>query len=222
MMIIIGTNGGLGRGLLEAFEAQSHPSFGRIVGLTRKDIDIADPVAVSQYWSKLDAESSPGEQIFVVNAAGRSINGYCDRLAQSDWDITVSDNLTSNFMLIKALAPVFKKRPGSSILLLSSVVPELGVPGTIAYSATKSGLRGMVRTASKELSRSKATINCLELGYFDRGMIEQVPSEHVAKLVDEIPLRRLGSIEDLAMTCEYALRCTYLTGAVIKLNGGLT
>ncbi len=122
---------------------------------------------------------------------------------------------------MKELARMAKNRPGSSIVILSSVVAEIGVPGTIAYAASKSGIKGLVRTAAKEFSRLDATVNAIELGYFDRGMIEQVPRENLEKILEEIPLKRLGTISELFQSCDYLLRCRYMTGSLLKLNGGL-
>jgi NAD(P)-dependent dehydrogenase (short-subunit alcohol dehydrogenase family) len=125
-------------------------------------------------------------------------------------------------VLVRALHPLVRERPASSIVLLSSVVSEIGVAGTAAYAASKAGLRGFVRSTARELARHDVRINSLELGYFDRGMITQLTPEALTQLESQIPLGRLGTIEDLFAACDFALRCRYLTGSTIKVNGGMT
>jgi NAD(P)-dependent dehydrogenase (short-subunit alcohol dehydrogenase family) len=224
MLYIVGAGGGLGSGLIEHLNQNKNAAaqFGGYKGLLRKDLDLTDQAASERYWQEADKHLKPGAPIFVINAAGRSINGYAHKLSLEEWERMLKDNLTSNFLLLRGLVPILKSRPGSSILIFSSVVAEIGVPGTIAYASSKSAIRGFVRTAARELARSNATINCLELGYFDRGMIDQVPKEHVNKLVTEVPVGRLGNVEDLFQGCQFALTCGYVTGTAIKLNGGLT
>ena len=223
MLIIVGSTGGLGSGLLSYFN--EHPeaaaAYGSVVGTSRRDFDLKDPGAVGAYFTELARQLGP-EPIHVVNAAGVSLDGYVHKQAFEDWRTTLEVNLGSAFTLVRALHPLVRERPSSSILLLSSVVSEIGVAGTAAYAASKAGLRGFVRSAARELARHDVRLNCLELGYFDRGMIKQVTPEFRAQLEREIPLRRLGTIEDLFSACDFALRCRYVTGTVIKLNGGLT
>ena len=223
MLFVLGATGGLGSALMQVLEqnGESKTVYGGVIGVTRHQVDFADLASVERFWDEQNRKLPPGEPIYMVNAAGRSLNGLSHKLSLEDWNRTIADNLTSNFLQTRTLAPIFKSRPGSSILVLSSIVATIGVPGTIAYAASKGGLNGLVRTASKELSRSGATINCLELGYFDHGMITQVPEDMVKKLVSEIPLGRLGNTDDFAKACQFALTCRYLTGAIIKLNGGL-
>jgi 3-oxoacyl-[acyl-carrier protein] reductase len=223
VLIIVGLTGGLGSGLLGYFDehAEASAPYGTVVGTSRQDFDLQDPASVETYFAGLAQQLGP-EPIHLVNAAGVSLNGYVHKQAHDDWQTTLEVNLSSAFVLVRALHPLVRERPGSSILLLSSVVSETGVAGTAAYAASKAGIRGFVRSASRELARHDVRINCLELGYFDRGMINQVTPEFLTQLESEIPLGRLGTVDDLFFACDFALRCRYLTGGVIKLNGGLT
>lgn len=224
MFIILGANGGLGAGLLE--QAQSCGSRhgwaqGDIWGATRNDVDMSRESSVKEFAEKINERANRNDIIQVINATGISINGVAHRAELSDFENTLRVNLTGNFLLVKYLQAVFKERPGSSLCMLSSVVGELGVPGTIAYASSKSGLRGLCRVASKEFAKYRATVNVIELGYFNVGMISQVSSEQKAKIIEGVPLARLGEVSELFEACRFALGCGYLTGAVIKLNGGL-
>jgi 3-oxoacyl-[acyl-carrier protein] reductase len=224
MLIIVGASGGLGNGLLtEAAESSTISRlFGRSRGTVRSELNLTDESSVASFASQISKELSPSEGLFIINASGVSINGMAPKQHLDDFKKTLDVNVTGNFLLIKHFQPTFKSHPGSAMVTLSSVVADLGVPGTISYSTSKSALRGFARTAARELARINARFNVLELGYFDRGMIKQVTEDYKKTLLSEIPLGRLGSIEALLEACTFCLKCDYLTGAVIKLNGGLT
>lgn len=224
MLIIVGSTGGLGSGLLRYFAEHRGVAapFGEVVGTARVDFDLEEPDSVTSYFETLHERLVGSEPIYLVNAAGISLSGYLHKQSLEEWRASLTVNLESAFVLVRALHPLLREHPGSAIVLLSSVVPEIGVAGTTAYSASKSGLRGFVRTAARELARLDARINCLELGYFDRGMITQVAPDYLETIKAQIPLGRLGTVDDLAQAVDFALSCKYLTGGVVKLNGGLT
>ncbi len=225
MLIILGATGGLGKGLLELAEVQTskdHWDFGEVIGTSRKDIDLTDEQSVARFVSGLQLKLKPKEVIKVVNATGISINGMMHKFSNDDFEKTLRTNVSGNFLFLKYLQPIIRDRPGSSMVILSSVVGETGVIGTIAYATSKSALRGLCRVSAKELARFDVTVNVIELGYFEAGMILQVPTNIQESLRGEIPLNRFGKISELFSTCKFALECGYLTGSTIKLNGGLT
>ena len=97
----------------------------------------------------------------------------------------------------------------------------IGVPGTSAYAASKAALWGLSKAVASENARYGITINSINLGYFDIGMIKDVPSEVLEQIVSSIPMARLGDPDDILKTVEYLLSSDYLTGSQIDLNGGL-
>jgi len=115
-----------------------------------------------------------------------------------------------------------RKRGFGRIILLSSVVPQIGVPGTSAYAASKAALWGLSKAVSKENARYGITINTINLGYFNVGMIRDVPSEVLDRIVSSIPMARLGHPDTILQTVEYLLSVDYMTGSQIDLNGGLS
>ena len=78
-----------------------------------------------------------------------------------------------------------------------------------------------MRSVAKEYARIDCRVNALELGYFDAGMIDQLSETARETMISSIPAGRLGSIEDLFQACDFALNCKFLTGATLKLNGGM-
>ena len=223
MLFLIGATGGLGNGLCELLE--SSPDTVQLYGglrlVTRGDMDLTSETSIRDYWSRTIGDLPGNEPVYVINAAGFSASGFAHKYRLEDWQKSIAINLTANFLIIRELCPAFKNRPGSSMVILSSVVADTGVPGTIAYSSSKSGLKGLIRTAAREIARHKATINAIELGYFDKGMIEQVAPAALEKLMTEIPLGRLGTVPELMQACNFLLRCPYMTGTLLRLNGGL-
>jgi NAD(P)-dependent dehydrogenase (short-subunit alcohol dehydrogenase family) len=224
MLLIIGASGGLGGGLVKrALQLSSQPvwDFGTVREVSRPELDVSSESSVSAFANSLLKEIPEGEALFIVNATGVSLNGMLHKQSLADFSRTLDVNVTGNFLLLKYFQPIFKLRPGSAMVVLSSVLAEIGVAGTIAYATSKSALKGMVRTGARELARVNARINVVELGYFDRGMIDQVSDDHKKLLMSEIPLGRFGTIEELFEACVFCLRCGYLTGAALQLNGGL-
>jgi 3-oxoacyl-[acyl-carrier protein] reductase len=224
MLIIFGANGGLGSRLLRLAQEEGKKAnwkFGPIMGFTRADLDFSSESSVSDFVKRLESEVKSTEPLYVINATGVSINGLIHKSPYSDFEKTLQVNLGGNFLLLKHLHPLLKARPGSSVAILSSIVGETGVVGTAAYASSKSGLRGLCRVSSKEFSKILATVNLIECGYFEAGMIEQVPEVMQEALKKEIPLNRFGRVEELFEACKFALSCGYLTGTAIKLNGGM-
>ena len=107
------------------------------------------------------------------------------------------------------------------IINLSSIVAQKGIPGTSAYAASKSGLWGMTKALSAENAEKNITINSINLGYFDIGMIDQVPTKNLEDLVDNIPVKRLGKPKNIIKTVDYIIENTDLCGTSIDVNGGL-
>lgn len=222
MVIIIGAAGGLGAGLVERLTAEPPHPGESVLPVTRRDVELEDSDSIRAFFETVAHGIPETEPVHVVNAAGVSINGFLHKLTDEAWDKTLRVNVTANLHLLQGLRTLLAGRTDGSLLVFGSVVARLGVPGTIAYATAKSALHGFTRTAAKELARVGGRVNCLDLGYFDAGMIEQVPEAALQQLVATVPLQRLGTSEDLAEACRFACRCRFLTGSIVNLNGGLS
>ena len=106
---------------------------------------------------------------------------------------------------------------------MSSVVAQTGFIGTASYAASKAGLLGLTKTLAKELANKNITVNAIALGYFNAGMINDVPDEMQAQLKANIPVGELGDPLELAQLIKYicSQESSYLTGQTLNLNGGL-
>jgi NAD(P)-dependent dehydrogenase (short-subunit alcohol dehydrogenase family) len=130
-------------------------------------------------------------------------------------------NLIGSFNTIRAVLPIMREQNFGRIINFSSVVAAKGTAGTSAYSASKSALWGMAKSLAQENASKNITINNINLGYSELGMIEQVPEEFLNALVQQIPAKKLCDSIDIFKTVEFLRDCSYTNGSSIDINGGL-
>ena len=159
----------------------------------------------------------------VINNAGISRSAMSWKTEFEAWKETMSINLDAPFLVSKAVIPTMRAQKSGSIINISSVVAQTGAIGTAAYAASKAGLIGLTKTLSKELASANINVNALALGYFNTGMIEDVPAELQEEIIKTIPMNRLGDPETVCKTIEWLIadESRYVTGQVINLNGGM-
>jgi NAD(P)-dependent dehydrogenase (short-subunit alcohol dehydrogenase family) len=159
--------------------------------------------------------------VTLVNLAGISLDSLCHNFSSADWNRVLAVNLTGSFLMSRGLLPYMMKERWGRIINISSVVSRIGVAGSCAYAASKAGLMGLTRTLAKEYAPYGIRVNCLSLGYFSSGLIDTIPAGRVKSIKEEIPVKRLGDVRDISAAIEFLIKCDYITGAEINLNGGL-
>ncbi len=171
---------------------------------------------------KTDIFSQWGGLWGLVNLAGASTNGMSWKLAAEDFRRVTEDNLVSTFLTTKAFLPEMRNAGRGRIVNISSIVGHTGVPGAAHYCAAKAGIDGFTRATALEVANKNITVNSISLGYFEYGLIEQVPKEQVDAIRAAIPLKRLGKAEDIGALLAYLLSADsgFMTGQTIHLNGG--
>lgn len=159
----------------------------------------------------------------VVNNAGISKSSISWKTNEADWSETLAVNLTAPFLVSKYAIPELRKQTGGRIINISSVVAQTGFVGTVAYAASKSGLIGMTKTLAKELAPFKITVNALALGYFNQGMIDDVPEDMQQAIIESVPLKTLGDPKTINKMLETLVsdEGDFITGQTLNLNGGL-
>ncbi len=149
-----------------------------------------------------------------------------EQLSDEDLDRTLSVNLKAGFWLIQAALPHLRKRGGGRILFTSSVTgPNVAMPGTAHYAASKSGMNGLIRTAALEFARENITVNGVEPGYILTPAMSALGSEEeIAAMAKCIPLGKLGAPADIANTMLFLAsnEAAYITGQTIVVDGGST
>jgi NAD(P)-dependent dehydrogenase (short-subunit alcohol dehydrogenase family) len=159
----------------------------------------------------------------LINNAGISINSMSWKMKLDDWNKVIGVNLTAGFLCSKYAVPSMKENNFGRIIFISSVVSQIGVAGTAAYAASKSGLFGLCKTLSKELIRNNITVNTISLGYFECGMLYQIPEEIRLQILETIPSKKFGNPSEISNCVKYLIseNSSYITGQTINLNGGL-
>jgi 3-oxoacyl-[acyl-carrier protein] reductase len=183
--------------------------------------DIADSAASQRAVDEVVAEF--GGLHILVNNAGIAIDQLLMRLKDEDWRRQLDVNLTGAFNLTRAVTRPMMKARGGAIVNLSSVVGEMGNAGQVAYAATKSGLIGLTKSVARELASRNIRCNAVTPGFIDTDMTSALPEAARARMLESIPLARLGSAQDVAdAVCFLASeQAAYVTGEVLKVNGGM-
>lgn len=228
MIVVTGASGGLGVPLLEALADlddvvvgtyhQHRPPLAEGSLIRLHQVDVTDPEAVRRFAAAIAPEA---RRVTLVNLAGVAISRLAVDLPVGDWDRVVDVSLRGSFLMSQALLKTMIREKWGRIINVSSVVAREGVVGTAAYAAAKAGLDGLTRTLATEYGRYGVLVNTLALGYFDGGMTHTLTEDQRAAVVARIPVRRLGAVSDIAVAVGYLMRAQYVTGASLRIDGGL-
>ena len=184
--------------------------------------DVSDAAAVDAAVKQIAADH--GRLDVLVNNAGIAIDGLLLRTKKEDWQRTLDVNLSGAFHCCKAASRHLLKAAEGRIVNISSVVGEQGNAGQVSYAAAKAGLIGLTRTLARELASRGITVNCVTPGFIETDMTAaHVQGEAREALLKQIPLGRIGAAEDVAEAVRFLVspRASYITGQVVRVNGGL-
>jgi 3-oxoacyl-[acyl-carrier protein] reductase len=227
MILLTGASGGIGRAmqrhLTEIDEVvgiynQTQPESAPNSNLSFEKVNIESRAHIQNFVKKWGEKLS---RLTLIHSAASSIDGLAAQYAEADWDRVVGVNLKGNFLLTQALLPYMIKERWGRIIHISSVVGIQGRPGTVAYSASKSGLIGMSGVFAKEYGRFNITSNLLVLGYFEVGLIETLSADVKQKTLQQIPSKMLGKVSNISNAIDFLIKSEYVNGAVINIDGGI-
>jgi len=159
----------------------------------------------------------------LVNNAGITRDTLAMRMKDEDWDAVQDTNLKAVFRASRAaIRPMMKQRYGR-IVNITSVVGASGNAGQANYAAAKAGVAGMTRALARELGSRNITVNCVAPGFIATDMTDGLPEAQKAALLTQIPLGRLGSVDEIAAAVEFLAspRAGYITGTELHVNGGM-
>ena len=184
-------------------------------------LNVLDSMQIEQTLSTI--KSKYGEVSILVNNAGITRDNLLVRMSEEEWDDVLATNLKSVFRLSRAvLRPMMKARQGR-IINISSVIGSTGNPGQANYAASKAGLMGFSKSLAREIGSRNITVNCIAPGFIETDMTEALTAEQREKLLQDVPLQRLGQVADIAAAVIFlaGTGAAYITGATLHVNGGL-
>lgn len=159
----------------------------------------------------------------LVNNAGITRDNLMMRMKDEEWDDIIQTNLTSIFKLSKACLRAMMKAKKGRIISIASVVGLTGNPGQTNYAAAKAGIFGFTKSLAREIGSRGITVNAVAPGFIDTDMTKSLPDEAKDALLKQIPLNRLGQVDEIASAVGFlaSADAAYITGETINVNGGM-
>jgi 3-oxoacyl-[acyl-carrier protein] reductase len=160
---------------------------------------------------------------YLINNAGITRDNLLMRMREDEWDAVIAVNLKGVFNFTKASIRAMINGRFGRIVNISSVVGIMGNAGQANYSASKAGVIGLTKSLAREVAGRGITVNCVAPGYIATAMTESLPEGVKKAFLDMIPMKRMGTPEDVAQAVKFLLsdQASYITGQVIHVNGGM-
>ena len=196
-------------------------ALGAFPGCSGACLDVNDATAVDR---TVDAVlKAHGALHVLVNNAGITRDNLSMRMKDAEWESVIDTNLNAVFRLSRAvIRPMVKQRHGR-IINITSVVGASGNAGQANYAAAKAGVAGMTRSLARELGSRSITVNCVAPGFIATDMTDALPAAQKEALLTQIPLGRLGKVDDVAHAVAFLASdaAGYITGTELHVNGDM-
>ena len=159
----------------------------------------------------------------LINNAGITRDNILIRMKQDEWDEIISTNLTSVFKMSKAVLRGMMKKKAGRIISIASVVGSMGNSGQANYAAAKAGIMGFTKSLAREVGSRGITVNTVAPGFIQTDMTDNLPDEQKDVLTSQIPMGRLGSVEEIAQAVLFLAGdgSSYITAQTLHVNGGM-
>jgi 3-oxoacyl-[acyl-carrier protein] reductase len=185
------------------------------------EIDMSSPDSIKAAFAQ--ASKEVGRIDILVNNAAITRDGLSMRMKKADWDAVIDTNLTGSYLAIQQVLPGMIRERWGRIVNMSSVVGESGNAGQANYVASKAGLIGLTKAIAQEVASRNVTVNAVAPGFIDTDMTSVLSPELKEKIQNNIPLRRMGTADEIAAAVEFLCseKASYITGHVLDVNGGM-
>jgi NAD(P)-dependent dehydrogenase (short-subunit alcohol dehydrogenase family) len=224
-ILITGASKGIGAFLMSKFHGDGKEVFGTyqstIPPVSQANLTQVDICNVGEVRKWVENLCTVKDEIILINCAGTNYNAVAHKVDYEKWKRVIDVNLVGTFNVISCVLPFMREKGFGRIINFASIVPQKGIPGTSAYAASKAGLWGLTKTIANENAKKGITVNTLNLGYFDIGMITEVPEEVLQGIIKTIPVQKLGNPENIFNVVNFIIASDYLNGTTIDINGGL-
>lgn len=181
--------------------------------------DVSDFATAAEIVKK--AKKEFGTVDVLVNNAGITKDMLLMRMSEEQFDSVIQTNLKGTFNMIRHVSSVMLKQHSGAIINMSSVVGVTGNAGQANYAASKAGVIGLTKATAKELAARGVTCNAIAPGFVETDMTAVLTDEQKSMMLEAIPLKRYGQVEDIANAAVFFAKNTYITGQVLNVDGGM-
>ena len=185
------------------------------------ELDLASDDSIKQAFAATAKEF--GRIDILVNNAGITKDGLALRMKRDDWNVVLETNLTGTFRAIQQVLQGMMRERWGRIVNITSVVGQAGNAGQANYAASKAGLIGLTKSMAQEMASRQITVNAVAPGFIETDMTSSLSPELKQKVLEAIPLRRLGCPQDVAAAVRFLAseEAGFITGHVLAVNGGM-
>jgi len=189
-------------------------------GIHSLKFDVSDFKACETAINVIKEKYGPIE--ILVNNAGVTQDAVLHKMSLEQWNTVIRINLDSVFNMCRLVIEDMRAAEFGRIINISSVNAQKGQAGQTNYCATKAGVLGFTKALALETSGKGITVNAIAPGYIDTDMVRAMPETILEKIISLIPMRRLGTVDEIAKMVQYlaSTEAGYITGSTINLNGG--
>lgn len=208
------TSEGGAQGITDNFAGSGIKGVGKVLNVTDHD-------SIATLMKGIQEEY--GAPTILVNNAGITRDNLLMRMKDDEWEDVIETNLTSAFRMSKACLRGMMKAKHGRIVTITSVIGATGNPGQANYAATKAGVIGFTKSLAREIGSRGITVNAVAPGFIDTDMTKELPEAQQQALLEQIPLGRLGGVEDIANAVAFLASedAAYITGETLHVNGGM-